>query len=311
MHLCNFTFIIPHKNIPSLLQRCIDSIPQREDVHIVVVDDNSDSCQVDFSHFPGLNNPFVEVIFTKEGYGAGYARNVGLKQVQSKWVLFADADDFFHKDFYNIISAYEKSSYEVVYFDSYSVFSDTLVKTYNREDILKKYVDTKDENVLRFMSHSVWGKMFLKNFLDEKNILCDETPASNDVLFSGLAGLYATKLKIDKRVLYCCTIRSGSICTQINISNIEARIFVARKFNLILKDNYIDAKYWMNLIGPILSLMRIKRRIGSTLLLDYFMHTQWIRIYYDLCDSGSRFIKRLWGVNKDKDMRKLQKEMRL
>lgn len=161
------------------------------------------------------------------------------------------------------------------------------------------------------MSHSVWGKMFLKNFLDEKNILCDETPASNDVLFSGLAGLYATKLKIDKRVLYCCTIRSGSICTQINISNIEARIFVARKFNLILKDNYIDAKYWMNLIGPILSLMRIKRRIGSTLLLDYFMLTQWIRIYYDLCDSGSRFIKRLWGVNKDKDMRKLQKEMRL
>ncbi|MCS2966676.1 glycosyltransferase family 2 protein [Bacteroides ovatus] len=96
MHLCNFTFIIPHKNIPSLLQRCIDSIPQREDVHIVVVDDNSDSCQVDFSHFPGLNNPFVEVIFTKEGYGAGYARNVGLKQVQSKWVLFADADDFFY-----------------------------------------------------------------------------------------------------------------------------------------------------------------------------------------------------------------------
>ena len=49
MHLCNFTFIIPHKNIPSLLQRCIDSIPQREDVHIVVVDDNSDSCQVDLA----------------------------------------------------------------------------------------------------------------------------------------------------------------------------------------------------------------------------------------------------------------------
>lgn len=218
---------------------------------------------------------------------------------------------FFHKDFYNIISAYEKSSYEVVYFDSYSVFSDTLVKTYNREDIFKKYVDTKDENVLRFMSHSVWGKMFLKSFLDEKSILCDETPASNDVLFSGLAGLYATKLKIDKRVLYCCTIRSGSICTQINISNIKARIFVARKFNLILKDNSIDAKYWMNLIGPILSLMRIERRIGGTLLLDYFMHTQWIRIYYDLCDSGSRFIKRLGGVNKDKDMRKLQKEIRL
>ncbi|RGR36532.1 glycosyltransferase family 2 protein [Phocaeicola vulgatus] len=273
-----YSIIIPHYNIPELLQRCLNSIPDLPSFQVIIVDDCSDGKIVDFRYFPGMERENVKCIFLKERHGAGFARNLGLRYACGKWVLFADADDFFHKDFYNIISAYEKSSYEVVYFDSYSVFSDTLVKTYNREDIFKKYVDTKDENVL---------------------------------LFSGLAGLYATKLKIDKRVLYCCTIRSGSICTQINISNIKARIFVARKFNLILKDNSIDAKYWMNLIGPILSLMRIERRIGGTLLLDYFMHTQWIRIYYDLCDSGSRFIKRLGGVNKDKDMRKLQKEIRL
>ena len=78
-----------------------------------------------------------------ERHGAGFARNLGLRYACGKWVLFADADDFFHKDFYNIISAYEKSSYEVVYFDSYSVFSDTLVKTYNREDIFKNMLIQK------------------------------------------------------------------------------------------------------------------------------------------------------------------------
>ena len=36
-----FSIIIPHKNIPSLLQRCLDSIPKRDDVQIIVVDDNS------------------------------------------------------------------------------------------------------------------------------------------------------------------------------------------------------------------------------------------------------------------------------
>ena len=66
-----------HKNIPNLLQRCLDSIPNREDVQIIVVDDNSDPNIVDFDKFPGLNRSNVEVIFTKEGKGAGYARNTG------------------------------------------------------------------------------------------------------------------------------------------------------------------------------------------------------------------------------------------
>lgn len=29
----NFSIIIPHKNIPLLLQRCLDSIPNREDIY--------------------------------------------------------------------------------------------------------------------------------------------------------------------------------------------------------------------------------------------------------------------------------------
>jgi len=38
----NYSFIIPHKNCPDLLQRCVDSIPERDDVQVIVVDDNSD-----------------------------------------------------------------------------------------------------------------------------------------------------------------------------------------------------------------------------------------------------------------------------
>lgn len=70
-----YTFIIPHKNSPDLLQKCLDSIPRRDDVQIIVVDDNSDAGKVDFDHFPGLDDPTVEVYLTKEGKGAGYARN--------------------------------------------------------------------------------------------------------------------------------------------------------------------------------------------------------------------------------------------
>ena len=38
----NISIIIPHKNIPKLLERCLNSIPEREDIQIIIVDDNSD-----------------------------------------------------------------------------------------------------------------------------------------------------------------------------------------------------------------------------------------------------------------------------
>ena len=51
----NYSFIIPHRNVPHLLQRCIDSIPKRDDIQIIIVDDNSDPKIVNFECFPGLN----------------------------------------------------------------------------------------------------------------------------------------------------------------------------------------------------------------------------------------------------------------
>ena len=68
-----YTIIIPHKNIPLLLQRCLDSVPLRNDVQIIVVDDGSSSNVVDFTNFPGTDRENVEIIFTKDGKGAGYA----------------------------------------------------------------------------------------------------------------------------------------------------------------------------------------------------------------------------------------------
>lgn len=65
----NYSFIIPHRNVPHLLQRCIDSIPKRDDIQIIIVDDNSDPKIVNFECFPGLNEKCVEVYFTKEGSG--------------------------------------------------------------------------------------------------------------------------------------------------------------------------------------------------------------------------------------------------
>ena len=47
----NFTIIIPHFNTPTLLLRLINSIPEHDDLELIIVDDNSDPTVVDFDNF--------------------------------------------------------------------------------------------------------------------------------------------------------------------------------------------------------------------------------------------------------------------
>ena len=61
----NYTIIIPHKNIPNLLERLLNSIPCRDDLEIIVVDDNSSDEIVDFNNFPFEGRTNYHVIYNK------------------------------------------------------------------------------------------------------------------------------------------------------------------------------------------------------------------------------------------------------
>lgn len=77
----NYSIIIPHKNSTKLLQRCLDSIPFRDDLEVIIVDDNSDPEVVDFDNFPGKERPNTIIIFSKEGGRQGRVRNIALPHV--------------------------------------------------------------------------------------------------------------------------------------------------------------------------------------------------------------------------------------
>jgi len=236
------SIIIPHKNIPVLLQRCLDSIPRRSGIQIIVVDDNSDPRIVDFSCFPGLQDPQVEVIFTKDGKGAGYARNVGLDRAKGKWLLFADADDFFVAGAFDWIFAEADTLYEIVYFKTVSCYSDTYEPS-DRGEKFNLLVDDfiaqkKDaENMLRYNYSVPWGKMIRREFVKRNNIRFDEVPASNDIMFSNLTAYYATSVNAREESIYCVTIRRGSLVNSLNSEHLRSRYIVALRANEFLRNH--------------------------------------------------------------------------
>ncbi len=237
-----FSIIIPHKNIPNLLQRCLDSIPDIDDIQVIVVDDNSSEDIVDFKHFPGAKNNNVECVFDKRGGGAGRARNLGMQHADGKWLLFADADDFFANDFYDIISQFKDYKGQIVLFKADSVDSDTMIQS-DRHLKLNNFIDDalndRVNNKTAVLSLPVpWAKMVRREFVKEKNILFDETLSANDMMFIAKATCWAENVKVVDKVLYVVTTRSGSLTqeTKTNEENFLCRMNKYIDWNFFLKD---------------------------------------------------------------------------
>ena len=216
-----FSIIIPHHNIPNLLRRLLDSIPQRKDVEIIVVDDNSDAAQVNFDIFPGLERSDVKVCFDKKGGGGGYARNIGLKHATGKWIIFADADDFFNYCFNDILDEYLGSDADIIYCNANSLDTDYYTSAF-RTMHLNSYIDgfikgdVNAEVGLRYLFGEPWCKIIRRDLIVDNKICFDETSIHNDTTFSYLCGFNAKKIIADKRAMYCVTSRENSVSKQIS-----------------------------------------------------------------------------------------------
>lgn len=209
-----FSIIIPHKNIPQLLQRCLDSIPVRDDIQVIVVDDNSDADKVDFDNFPQWSGKNYEFYFTKEGRGAGYARNVGLTKAKGEWVTFVDADDLLAFDADEIFQYVLRQDTDVVFCNSTAVKSDDIAQPSDRNFYswyFDQYAIDKEESLFRFHFHSLWGKFIKLGLVKNHNIRFHETIYSNDVFFSSSIGCCAKKINVINKVFYIVTERTNSL----------------------------------------------------------------------------------------------------
>ncbi len=244
-YLFSYSIIIPHRNIPDLLQRCLDSIPTRDDIQVIIVDDNSNNDIVDFKHFPGLGRQDTEVYFDKSGKGAGRARNIGIEHAMGEWVIFADADDFFSDNFSNILNDHKKSTEDIVYFDFKSVESDDLSKEciINTEKHICNFTTTLDESI-RYIHLVPWAKIIRRELIETNHFRFDEVKWGNDTFCMLQIGVCAKNINISSEIIYIQTKRNNSLTSSSCASKeeIECRVKgVIKACNFAMEHGYINA----------------------------------------------------------------------
>lgn len=97
--MIKLSVVIPVYNQEDLIVRAIESIPKRDDVEIIVVDDGStDNTSANiFENLEKFNKNIRMVVF-KENQGVANALNSGLELIEGEYYMALGSDDYFYTD---------------------------------------------------------------------------------------------------------------------------------------------------------------------------------------------------------------------
>ena len=214
MEMFVYSIIIPHYNSSCLLERMLNSIPEREDIQVIVVDDSSEKEEV--NKLKLLHHKNLELYLEPENHGAGYARNIGLGYASGKWVLVVDADDIFAENAFNVLDKYKESDIDYLCFviDSYDNTLKPDGAWIRSSEAVKKYCnESSSESLLRLKYQNLIcrNKMVSLHFLKDKHIKFEECEVNNDVFYGLSIGHLGEKFVVIPNVLYHSIRSVGSI----------------------------------------------------------------------------------------------------
>jgi len=205
------SIIIPHYNSPEKLERLLGTIPEREEVEIIVSDDKSTKDIEKYNEVVEKHHS-VTFLLAEKNTGAGGARNRGLAVATGKWVLFADSDDYFSENMWEAVSKYFDSSADVVLFPPTSVIegTNTLADRHlTSEKIVKDLLNVGDEKsklTARYMMVLNLSRMIRRSVIASNNIAFDESMRYfEDALFAMNTGKYAGEIVASDDVIYVIT----------------------------------------------------------------------------------------------------------
>lgn len=243
------SIIIPYYNAYDYIEQLLVTIPNNDDIEVIVIDDHSDKETKKYETIKEqYSNKNIIFLDNKPNWkNAGMARNAGLEYATGDWILFADADDWMTEDFYDIVKKYFDSNYEIVYFlpSSKKDNGEKGTRHVRYEKIAKEYLVNKSEKSIWELK-SQWdvpfSKMIKRDLINNNAILFDDVRYSNDVMFSLKTGLKSKRIYVADKTIYCIREHSTGLTKESGKDVHEVRTKInLKKYRYLM--NYIPYKY--------------------------------------------------------------------
>lgn len=179
LFMISVSVVIPVYNAHNYIRSCLDSICTQtlQDIEIICIDDGStdDSYKI-LLEYQAKDNRIR--IYQQTNQYAGAARNHGMRYATGKYLLFLDADDYFHPTLLEkLYQNAEKYSLQVT-LCQYDIYREDIGATVTRDYSETESILPKEKNVFngkelnghrvfQLSSGWAWDKLFLREYVQE------------------------------------------------------------------------------------------------------------------------------------------------
>lgn len=296
----NFSVTITHYNNPVLLARMLKTIPERDDIQVVVVDDcSSEDAQ---EALKTLKHKNLEIVYSKENHGAGYQRNVGLDHAKGKWLIAVDCDDCFEQGAFETLDKYIDSDYDYICYCVTCLDGETLKPTGHKlrsDNAVRNYIKEKNKKTIsyfKFWNTEPWNKMVSLDFLKKNGIRWENCRINVDVYYSFQIALKAKRFLAIPNELYHFVGDNNSITRKKRTIEREFGFYLAQQkrngFFKIIKLRYPFSKPDILYLPYLLK----KRGIKETIDFYKYRHSHW----QEVLDARKNYVHLLEGFPIDK-----------
>ena len=113
------SIIIPCYNSEDWIIDCLKSIPKRDDIEVICIDDGStDDTFKKILKYRDTKYDKLMTIHIEKNKGVSYARNQGIDVADGEYILMLDSDDYLFTGVFNeIVDNYLNKDYDMVFYD--------------------------------------------------------------------------------------------------------------------------------------------------------------------------------------------------
>ena len=171
------SIIVPVYNTESHLERCLNSLVFQtcKDFEVIIVNDGStDGSQTIIDYYSTVfPNLIVEI--EKENGGLSSARRAGMSEARGRYVLFVDSDDWIHPSAVaRLLDVMGDEACDVVFMRHAVVHDgDTKIQAAGKSFKNFKTSAKLKQQIIRYGSNSMWGKLWSKELLNEHALFPD------------------------------------------------------------------------------------------------------------------------------------------
>lgn len=240
----------------------LEKLPQR-DLQVLIVHDIQD--QNTSLELKSLINSCADsriVLFEREFGSPGNARNYGLENAKSKWVIFVDSDDIVNlSEVFSII-------------DHYDGISSALVGQYEIRDRetnqVFKNVSNSDPKLDIAINPGIWRIIFLREWISKLKF--STSLMGEDQLFLLDLGIFAAKIQFFNEVVYTYYKNSSGQLTY----NKDA----VRQLNLIIPKTLYHLKNSEKSQRRYVSMMLLRQLLTQAKNLEKKTSLNWLALFY-------------------------------